>query len=63
MKTVDFSGTIAACDLKTKIADMFIYGKNLHNLLHINRYADLHETWYVALRTLAHYSLLTLFKR
>ena len=41
----------------TKMAAMPIYGKTLQNLLLQNRWADFHETWYVALGTPAHHSL------
>ena len=40
----------------TKMAAMPIYGKNLKNILQ-NRWADFHETWYVASGTPAHHSL------
>ena len=40
----------------TKMAAMPIYGKNLKKLLQ-NRWADFHETWYVASGNPAHHSL------
>ena len=41
----------------TKMAAMSIYGKNLEkNILHRNRQANFHETWYVALGTPDHHS-------
>ena len=40
----------------TKMAAMPIYGKNSKKNLLQNRWADSHETWYVALRSPAHHS-------
>ena len=41
----------------TKMAAMPIYGKNLKQSSSLNRWIDFNETWYVALKTLAHYNL------
>ena len=41
----------------TKMAAVPIYGKNLKNFLLLNRWADFHETWYVASGTPVHNSL------
>ena len=42
----------------TKMATIPIYGKNPSNYLLQNRWADIHETWHVALGTPAHHSLI-----
>ena len=48
----------------TKMAATPIYGKNpSKNLLLRNRWADFHETWYVASGTPAHYILFKLCPR
>ena len=69
MKTVDFSETIAASDLKGRRSRHLIefmkiceYSMSrsfldLQKNFHRNRRADLHETWYVASGTPAHHSL------
>ena len=41
----------------TKMAATPIYGKSFKNLLLQNRWADFHETWYVASGTPVHHSL------
>ena len=45
-------------DHMTKMAAMSIYGKNFQKSSSLEPRADSHETWYVAMGTPAHHSLL-----